>query len=529
VSADAETGSGVRAGRLEWTGLAVLALPTLLLSLDLSVLMLAVPHLSADLAPSSAQLLWITDIYGFMLAGFLITMGALGDRIGRKRLLLIGASIFGVASVLAAFSNSAEMLIATRAVLGIAAATLMPSTLALINSMFRNPAQRTMAIAIWMSCFMAGMAIGPLLGGVMLEAFWWGSAFLIGVPVMALLLITGPILLPEYRDPDPGRLDGLSVLLSLVAILPIVYGLKRFAEGGPQVLPAVAIVVGALFTAVFVHRQWTLSTPLFDLRLLRDPKFAVSLGAQLFNTFIVTGVVLFGTQYLQLVEGLSPMRAGLWLVLPALAMITGSLISPALAQRSRPGFVSAAGMAVVAVGSVLLVQVDAVSGLALAIVGFVLVYFGCAPLGALATDMVVGSAPPEKAGAAAALSETSGQFGIAMGVAVLGSVGTAVYRNQLDNLPPEVSEAAAESAHDSLAGAVTVAGDLPPATATTVLDMARDAFVSGFNVVAIVCVVIAAAVAAALAVLLRHVRPSGSEPEYDEAHTETGDRSSFNL
>jgi MFS transporter, DHA2 family, multidrug resistance protein len=220
------------AGRREWIGLAVIALPCLLYSMDLTVLNLAVPSLSADLKPTSAQLLWIVDIYGFMVAGSLITMGTLGDRIGRRRLLLIGAAAFGIASVLAAFSTSAEMLIASRALLGLAGATLAPSTLSLIRNMFLDSQERTVAIGVWISSYSVGAAIGPLLGGMLLEHFWWGSVFLLGVPVMVVLLVVGPFLLPEYRDPQAGRVDVISAALSMVAVLPAIYGLKQIARDG---------------------------------------------------------------------------------------------------------------------------------------------------------------------------------------------------------------------------------------------------------------------------------------------------------
>jgi DHA2 family multidrug resistance protein-like MFS transporter len=262
----AATATAPKAGRREWIGLAVLALPTLLLSLDLSVLYLALPHLAADLRPSSSQLLWIMDIYGFMIAGFLITMGTLGDRIGRRRLLLIGGAAFGVTSVLAAYSVNAEMLIASRTLLGIAGATLMPSTLALISNMFQDPKQRAGAIAVWISCFMGGTAIGPVVGGLLLQWFWWGAAFLLGVPVMALLLVIGPVLLPEYRDRTAGRLDPASVALSLATILPVIFGIKELAKDGPTTVPAVAIMIGAGFGLAFIRRQHRLTSPLLDLR-----------------------------------------------------------------------------------------------------------------------------------------------------------------------------------------------------------------------------------------------------------------------
>lgn len=265
-----------RAGRHEWIGLAVIALPCMLYSMDLTVLNLAVPSLSADLKPSSTELLWIVDIYGFLVAGSLITMGTLGDRIGRRKLLLIGAAAFGTASVFAAFSTSAAMLIATRALQGVAAATLAPSTLSLIRNMFPDPAQRTVAISVWIMSFSAGAAIGPLIGGVLLEHFRWGSVFLINVPVMLLLLAIGPVLLPEFRDPDAGRLDPLSAAQSLAAVLAVIYGLKRIAEGGPSWFAALSIVFGLAVGAAFLRRQRKLADPLIDLKLFRFP--AISAG-----------------------------------------------------------------------------------------------------------------------------------------------------------------------------------------------------------------------------------------------------------
>jgi DHA2 family multidrug resistance protein-like MFS transporter len=239
-----ETKPTPKATRKEWIGLAVIAVPCLLYSMDLNVMNLAIPHLTADLEPSATQLLWIVDIYGFLLAGFLITMGTLGDRIGRRRLLTIGAGAFGVASVLAAFSTSAEMLIVARAILGIAAATLAPSTLSLIRNMFLDARERTMAIGIWAGCFSAGGIAGPILGGLLLEHFWWGSVFLIAVPLMVLLLILAPLLLPEYRDPNAGRLDFASAVLATTAVLSMIFGMKHIAVYGPDA-PAVAAILAS--------------------------------------------------------------------------------------------------------------------------------------------------------------------------------------------------------------------------------------------------------------------------------------------
>src|SRR5688572_17161935 len=308
------TNDAQRAGRREWIGLAVLALACLLYSMDLTVLNLALPAISEDLEPSSAQLLWIVDVYGFVLAGSLITMGTLGDRIGRRRLLLIGAAAFAVASVLAAFSTSPEQLIASRALLGLAGATIAPSTLSLIRNMFLDPGQRTVAIGVWITSFSAGAVIGPPLGGVLLEFFWWGSVFLMALPVMALILVLGPVLLPEFRDPGAGRLDLVSAALSLAAVLAVVYGLKQIAQDGPEWPPALSIVVGLAVAGIFVRRQQRLADPLIELRLFRVPAFSASLVTYLIGTFVAFGAFLFIFQYLQLVLGLSPVHAGLWTV-----------------------------------------------------------------------------------------------------------------------------------------------------------------------------------------------------------------------
>jgi DHA2 family multidrug resistance protein-like MFS transporter len=508
LNTSAPPASAPRATWREWVGLAVLALPTLLLALDNSVLFLALPHLGADLRPSSTQLLWISDLYGFMIAGFLITMGTLGDRIGRRRLLLIGAVAFGLASVLAAYSTSAGMLIAARALLGVAGATLMPSTLALISNMFRDPKQRGMAIAVWMSCFLAGVAIGPVTGGLLLESFWWGSVFLMGVPVMVLLLVAGPVLLPEYRDPNAaGRLDLTSVALSLAAILPVIYGLKEFAADGFGTLPVVAVVAGAVFGAAFVRRQRRLPDPLLDLRLFSHRAVSAALAVMLLATAIIGGVFLFVTQHLQLVEELSPLRAGLWMVPSALGVIAGNMLAPPVAQRIGPGRAVAGGLVVSAVGLALLTQVGATGSLGLLVVGYSVAFFGIGPLGVLATDLVVGSAPPEKAGAASAMSETTGEFGIALGIATLGSVGTAVYRDQITgSLPADVPAEAAAAAGDTLAGAVAAAESLPAGLAAGLLEPARDAFTSGLNVVTGIGVAAVLAFAVVALVLLRNVR-----------------------
>ncbi|GAB6928417.1 MFS transporter [Paenibacillus sp. JCM 10914] len=496
-----------QAGKREWLGLAVLALPTLLLSIDLSVLHLALPHLSADLGANSTQLLWITDIYGFMIAGLLITMGTLGDRIGRRKLLMIGAAAFGVASVFAAYSTSPEMLIVTRALMGVAGATLMPSTLSLISSMFGDPKQRGMAIAVWMSCFMGGMAFGPVVGGVFIEWFWWGAVFLLGVPVMLLLLAVAPFLLPEYRNADAGKLDLISVALLLATILPIIYGLKELARHGLQIDTAVVAVIGVLCGILFCFRQLRLTHPLMDLRLFENRTFSAALFISLVVGAVQGGILFLVNLYLQLVEGLSPLRAGLWLIPSSLAMIVATMLAPLLVKRVRPAFVIAAGLTISSAGYLILSQLETSSGIAVAIIGVILVMMGVGPMGALATDLIVGSAPPDKAGSAAAISESGAEFGVSLGVAVLGSVGAAFYRREV-LIPGGISMESAERATENIIGAVSVAEQLPDPLSSELLVSSGEAFISGLNVTALFSTVIFISLALVSIVLLRQVRPS---------------------
>jgi DHA2 family multidrug resistance protein-like MFS transporter len=504
-----------RAGRREWLGLAVIALPCVLYSMDLTVLNVAVPALSADLQPSSSQLLWIIDIYGFFVAGMLITMGTLGDRIGRRKLLLIGAVAFGLGSLLAAFSTSAEMLIVARALLGVAGATLAPSTLSLIFNMFHDPQQRTFAIGVWIASYSAGAVIGPVVGGLMLEFFWWGSVFLLALPVMALLLVLGPILLPEFRDPDAGRIDLPSAALSLAAVLAAIYGLKQIAQDGVGLLPVLAIVVGAVLALVFVRRQRTLAEPMLDLDLFRIRAFSASLAAYGLSIAVLFGAFVFILQHLQLVLGLSPLEAGLWMVPSGIAFIVAGMLTPLLVRRVRPGFVMAGGLALSALGFVLLAQVDETTGVGLLVVALLIFSVGVTPVITLATDLIVGSAPPERSGAASGISETGAEFGGAVGIAVLGSIGVAVYRGHLEGeVPPSVPPEQAETARDTLGGATEVAAELPDAVGAALLETAQEAFALGLQVTAVVGALVLAGLAVVTGYLLRHARTGGeSVPE----------------
>ena len=486
-----------KATRREWIGLAVLGLGAVVYVMDLTVLHLAVPKLSADLQPTSAELLWILDIYGFFVAGALVTMGTLGDRIGSRRLLLIGATAFGITSILAALSTTPEMLIISRAALGIAGATLAPSTLALIFTMFQDPRERSVAVGVWIGAFSAGSAVGPILGGVMLEFFWWGSVFLLALPVVAILVILGPRILPEHRDPTSGRLDLVSAALAVAGTLAVIFGLKQIAQDGISVLPIAVLVGGLVVGAIWVWRQTKLSDPMIDVGLFRVPAFNAALLINFLAIFVAVGYFLFIAQYLQLVAGLGPLEAGLLSLPEAIAFIVGSQLAPRIVGRIGTARLIGGGLALGAVGLIVLTQVPTTNGLIPLVVASVIISLGLAPVFGLTTELIVGSAPSERAGAASGISETGAELGGALGLALLGSIGVAIYRGGVAGaLPAGIPAEVAAHARDTLGGAVAVAATLPDAVATTLLDAARGAFVDGMHVAAGIAAVVGIALAA---------------------------------
>ncbi|GAA1563998.1 MFS transporter [Kribbella sancticallisti] len=489
------TGSRL-AGRREWLGLAVLVLPALLASLELTITHLALPAIGRDLGASSTQLLWIVDGYAFLLAGTLVVMGALGDRIGRRRLLLGGAIAFSVLSVIAAYAPNPEVLVAVRALLGVAGATLMPSVLALTVALFTEPRQRTQAVGIVIAAVSAGTAIGPLVGGWLLDHFWWGSAFLLPIPLMVVLVVVGPVTLPEHKVPGERGLDLPSATLSIAAVLAVVYGLKQVAAAGPALPACAAIVAGVACATVFVRRQRRLADPMIELRLFAGPAFTTATLTLVFGIFVLWGTNYAVAQYLQLVAGLDPLAAGLWTAPPALGVIVGSLGATRLARKIPAGRIIGGGMLLSTAGFVLLAWIDPATPLGVLVTAMILVSAGLGPMMALATDIVVGSAPADRAGAASAIASTAPQLGGGLGIAILGSIITAVYRADMHDTTG--------SAGETLTGAVAAAAHLPPTEAATLLTSARSAFTHGFGISALVAAALTALTATiVLAVLGR--------------------------
>ncbi|MCX4850335.1 MFS transporter [Streptomyces sp. NBC_00893] len=514
-----------RANTRQWIGLAVLVLPCVLASMDMSVMFVTLPSLSADLRPSSSQVLWIMDSYGFLLAGLLITMGTLGDRIGRRRVLLAAAAAFGLASVLAACSANPEMLIATRALMGVAGASLAPSTLSLIRNMFLDERQRATAVGIWTAGFAGGAVIGPIIGGLLLEHFWWGSVFLINVPVMLLLLVLGPLLLPEYRDPEPGRFDLPGALLSLAAVLAVIYSLKTTAAHGFGWTGAVCAAAGLSAAALFVRRQRTAAHPVIDLALFRTSRFNVPLLIDALTTFAMVGFSLFNWQFMQLVLGMGPLESALWSLPTFLVMPAGIALATAMAPRIGKPNVMTAGLAVAAAGYIAVALIRSDSGIVHLVSALAVVSIGIGGVSAVVTEVILSAAPPERAGAASALAETSAEFGGALGIAVLGSIGTAVYRSQMESQAPAgLTAGQRAAAAETLGGAADTAATLPHQTAEALRKVAYDAFSHEMRIAAVVGVVVTAGGAMLITALLRGAERPGSvaapaaEPEHTTGH-----------
>lgn len=491
----------------KWGTFAICLLAALVPNIDLTALNQAIPHLSADLDPSATQILWIADAYGFTLAGLLITMGGIGDRIGHKKLLLIGAALFAAASAVTAYAPSAELLIAARALLGVAGATLMPSGLSLIRRAFPEPKERTAAIGAFSGVAGLAVGLGPVLAGALLDHFWWGSVFMINVPIMAVVLVAGAVVLPESRNPLPGRLDLPSVPLSIAGVLGVVYAIKEAAAHGlDETRIYLALAVGLAALAAFVVRQTRVTEPLIDIRLFRRAAFTGSVATNMIAMFTLVAQSLIFSLFFQLALGWSPLKAGLaGLPGAAGAMIGGAALAPPLINAIGRARVVATGMLVSAVAFSLYLVIGLHSSYwTVMLPAMLLAGLGMGLAMTVTADTVLASVPKERSGSASAIAETATELGGALGMAILGSVLTAVYRNVLD-LPAGLPAPAASAARDSLAAALQAAAQLPGSLAGQVAEAAREAFVTGMHAALVFSAAFAAVVAVFALVTLRNV------------------------
>ncbi|WP_299519286.1 MFS transporter [uncultured Serinicoccus sp.] len=467
-----------RATRRDWAGLAVLMLPVLLVSIDTTVLNFALPQIARDLSPTAAQQLWLIDAYPLVLATLLVTMGTVGDRVGRRRTLLVGATGFAGVSALAAFAPTAELLLLARVALGVFGATLMPATLSLLRTMFLDRDQRRLAIAIWATAFSVGSALGPVVGGILLAHFAWGSVFLVAVPILLPLLVLGPFLIRESRDPAPGRVDPVGIALSMAALGGLAWSVKHAAVGGVDLVAVLALVLALGAGVLFVRRMRRTVDPMLDVGLFAVPVFSGALAVNLLSIVALTGFLFFVTQHLQLVEGMPALDASLVLVPGVVAMVASGLLVVRVVRHVRPALAVVGGLtfsfaayALLAVGG----EGVTVPQIALA---FALLGVGIGAAETISNDQILTAVPPAKAGAASAVSETAYEFGAVLGTTVLGGVLTAVYRSSL-RVPAGTDAEAASAARETLGGAAAAAertGD------PHLLEAARSAFDAGVGV-----------------------------------------------
>ncbi|WP_018775791.1 MFS transporter [Arthrobacter sp. 131MFCol6.1] len=501
----------------DWVALALLMFPVLLVAVDNTALTFALPAIASSLTASGVELLWIVDAYPLVLAGLLVAMGSLGDRIGRRRLLFVGSAGFAAVSAVTAFAPSAEWLIAGRAGLGLFGAMLMPSTLSLIRNIFPQPNRRRLAVAIWAAGFSGGAALGPIAGGWLVEHFWWGAVLLVAVPIILPLLLLGPALIPESRDPQPGRVDVPSIVLSLLVMVPVVYGIKSLATHGPAPEAFASIGTGLLMGYVFIRRQRALArvhrtdqstAPMLDVSLFGNRIFSTAIVANVLALFSFNGFILFLAQHLQLLEGQSPSASGVAMVPALIATVVAGLLVVPLVRKVRPGFVVAGGLLLSAAGYFLVAFGDHSQGPSLLLAALLVLCLGVGAAETISNDLILGAAPADKSGAAAAISETGYEVGSLLGTAILGSILTASYQGNL-RLPAGVSElapaAATSQAGETLAGAVDLARMLPAPLAEAVTAAARTAFDSGVHVTASIALVLMSGACVLAAVVLRSV------------------------
>ncbi|MFE9599932.1 MFS transporter [Streptomyces hokutonensis] len=475
------------AGANRWVVLVVLCVSLLLVALDATVLHVAVPAVTEDLKPGAIELLWIVDVYPLVCASLLILFGTLGDRVGRRRILLLGYGLFGIASGLAACAHSAQVLILARALLGVGGAMIMPATLSILRQVFPDRRERAVAIGVWSAVAAVGAAVGPLLGGFLLEHFWWGSVFLVNIPLMLISLPIGRLLLPESRGDRNGPWDVVGALMAAGGLFGVVLGVKRLGGGEPveSAWTVAPLLVGAVLMVLFVRRQRRRTHPLVDLSMFRRPAFSTSVGCIVLAMLALVGLELIAAQYLQLVLGLSPLQTGLRLLPLTFAAMAAGLFGARMLRRFGPRRMVCFGFCLTAVSVLTLTAMGGRDNTGLLLFGFLLLGFGLEMTLFGAYESMLSEAPPAQAGGAAAIGETSYQLGAGIGIALLGSVMNAAYAPGLRSVPGVPTSASASAGH-SLGEAYDVASRLGGVRGAALRDAARHAFVHGLHVTLLV-------------------------------------------
>lgn len=485
--------------RSAWLGLAVLMLPVLTVAITTTTLSFALPDIAADLRPSATQLLWIVDIYPLILAGLLIPMGTVGDHVGRRRLLMIGAVGFALASVAGGLSTSAEMLIAARVAVAVFGSMLLPATLSLIRVLFTNDSSRRVAIAVWTAGFSAGAALGPIIGGGLLTWFSWHAAILAPVPFCLLFAVLAPMLLPESRDPNPGKLDFVSAALAILTMTPLVYAIKTAATAGSLLTALVTMLVGLAFGALFIMRQRRLSHPMLELGLFRSGRFSGGVLVNLAANMAQFGFLFFLTQHLQLVVGMDSFTAGL-MIIPGMALaIVSGLVGARWAGSAGPRTVVVTGVLLIAAGYAVIAAFADQTQWPLTI-GYAVLSMGLGMATTLSTELVVGSVPPEKSGSASAISETGYEVGAVLGTSLLGGIVTGFYQRFL-LIPESIDTEAARAAQETLGGAYSVGAQV--VDGDQLIDAAGQAYTQAIQMTGVVTAVVLAAFAALVFRMLR--------------------------
>lgn len=507
------------ADRRRWWALAVLCLSLVLITLDNTVLNVALPTLVRDLHASTSQLQWIVDGYQLVFAGLLFSAGSMADRHGRKGTLQLGLLLFGVGTLASAFAGSANLLIITRSFMGIGGAMIMPSTLSLLGTLFPDPTERTKAIAVWAAMASIGIAAGPVIGGVLLAHFGWGSIFLVNVPIVALALVAGGLLLPKSKDPSPGRADPMGALLSVATLMLLVYAVIEGPDYGwtsRQILGTGGL--GLLLLVGFIVWETRSSHPMLDLHLFKDHRFSIGASTLTLLYFSALGTYFLYTQHLQFVLGYSPLRAGVYTVPFAVVLVIVSLQTPRALARWGTGKVAGMGMMVAGVAAFVRATANVHTGYPLLLVSLIIVGVGVGCTIAPSTASIMSSLSPHQAGVGSAINDAARQVGAAAGVAVLGSVWSSAYFSYLAKAPlPGVPASALAASRSSVGAAIAAARNLPPAAGSNLVETAKTAFVHGSNVANVVAAVVAIAGAVAAVTLLRSRRPAVSVETIDAA------------